>query len=365
MPADELQQPLNPAGPATNGPQAHARMDRSSSTFRTLITALSKLRKGGHYKGGEGVLNIVRIRESGRSCTGHPGSKYWFYSLCAIRGRPLPIMPMLIYIAYCVLVVELLIHKVPGYGDIIELKALIVPVQTLGLSLFLLLAFRTNSSYDRWWEGRKLWDGIASKSQDLGRMAVGWVAPKDKQLASEIIRWSIAFPVVAKSVLRGHGDLSELVSILPAHEIAALTKMGNRQSMVALKLTRLIQKASVHLTPAITNSMDNSVRGLLADVNSCMRIFQTSIPLAYIVHLRAFLVLWLGLLPFIFVSSMRHWAILVCAVIGYELLGFEDIGVEIEAPFGVDYNDLPLDQITSDLFTSLLEYLDELNQDED
>ncbi len=38
----------------------------------------------------------------------------------------------------------------------------------------------------------------------------------------------------------------------------------------------------------------------------------------------------------------------------------QDIGVEIEAPFGVDYNDLPLDQITSDLFTSLMEYLDEL-----
>lgn len=56
--------------------------------------------------------------------------------------------------------------------------------------------------------------------------------------------------------------------------------------MGLLEQMLVCDQASKDLTPAISNSMDNSTRGLLADVNSCMRIFQTSIPLAYIVHLR-------------------------------------------------------------------------------
>lgn len=47
-----------------------------------------------------------------------------------------------------------------------------------GLALFLLLAFRTNSSYDRWWEGRKLWDAINTKVQDMTRMAMGECKPQ-------------------------------------------------------------------------------------------------------------------------------------------------------------------------------------------
>lgn len=82
--------------------------------------------------------------------------------------------------------------------------------------------------------------------------------------------------------------------------------------------------------------MDTEVRNLLSALGSCSRLKHTPIPLAYVIHLRSFLVLWLGALPFIFAPEMHWWAIGVCIVVGYQLLGFEEIGVEIESPFGTD-----------------------------
>jgi predicted membrane chloride channel (bestrophin family) len=64
------------------------------------------------------------------------------------------------------------------------------------------MTFRTNSCYDRWWEGRKLWDAITHKCLDMGRVSQAWVAPKDPSAASEMVRLTIGFSVVAKKYLR-------------------------------------------------------------------------------------------------------------------------------------------------------------------
>ena len=71
-----------------------------------------------------------------------------------------------------------------------------------GTALFLLLAFRTNSCYDRWWEGRKLLDGITSKSLDLSRMALVFVAPVNQQLAHQMLSWVIVMAHAIKWNLR-------------------------------------------------------------------------------------------------------------------------------------------------------------------
>lgn len=75
------------------------------------------------------------------------------------------------------------------------------------------------------------------------------------------------------------------------------------------------------------------------------------------------MLLWLMVLPFAFLPTMGLWTILVCAVVGYQLLGFEDIGVEIEQPFGTDYNDLPIDQLGKMLVLQLTAILDKLESE--
>lgn len=91
-------------------------------------------------------------------------------------------------------------------------------------------------------------------------------------------------------------------------------------------------------------------------LGACERILKTKLPFAYIVHLRTFLVLWLLALPFVLVDLVQWGTIPVALAIMYALVGLEQIGVEIENPFGHDCNDLPLDSITDDtIMANLLE----------
>ena len=76
---------------------------------------------------------------------------------------------------------------------------------------------------------------------------------------------------------------------------------------------------------------------------------------------RSFLVLWLAAIPFVFVSSLQWLTIGFCVIVGYALLGFESFGVEIESPFGRDFNDLPVDKIASGIRSNLMAALDYAN----
>jgi putative membrane protein len=75
------------------------------------------------------------------------------------------------------------------------------------------------------------------------------------------------------------------------------------------------------------------------------------------------MVLWLAILPFAFMPAMGPWTVLLCGIVGYQLLGFEDIGVEIESPFGTDYNDLPVDSMQAAIFNNLIKCLAKVNEE--
>ncbi len=73
------------------------------------------------------------------------------------------------------------------------------------------------------------------------------------------------------------------------------------------------------------------------------------------------MVLWLMLLPFAFMPTMGLWTVALCIIVGYQILGFEDIGVEIESPFGHDFNDLPVDSLQAQIFNNLLQCLNSIS----
>jgi putative membrane protein len=78
--------------------------------------------------------------------------------------------------------------------------------------------------------------------------------------------------------------------------------------------------------------LEGHLREMVADLQSCARIVGTPMPFAYLVHLRSFVVLWLAALPFAFLPTIGPWSVLICAVVAYQLLGFEDIGEQQLAP---------------------------------
>src|SRR3954454_12305781 len=87
------------------------------------------------------------------------------------------------------------------------------PYEVAGAALGLLLVFRTNAGYERWWEGRKLWGGIVNQSRSLALTALAH-GPDDLDWRSRLVRWTAAFGHVSRRSLRRETDLPELIHLI-------------------------------------------------------------------------------------------------------------------------------------------------------
>jgi putative membrane protein len=99
------------------------------------------------------------------------------------------------------------------------------------------------------------------------------------------------------------------------------------------------------ITDIVQVSLDNNIQQLVDFVGGCERIRKTPLPFSYVVHLRRALIIYCFTLPFALVESFGWFTILDVLFVAYTFFGIEEIGVEIEGPFGNDENDLPMQDI--------------------
>lgn len=215
----------------------------------------------------------------------------------------------------------------------------------VGVALGLLLVFRTNSSYDRFWEGRKLWGGIVNETRNLVRSASVHLRA-EPELLQRLTRWTALFPWASMSVLRGDAQLVPRGIDLTPEERAA-EDAQHPALHVARQMTAAIVDARDRglITDRVHIALDQNVQLLVDYLGGCERIRKTPLPFAYVVHLRRALVIYCFTLPFALVETFGWFTVLDVLLVAYTFLGIEEIGVEIEGPFGHDDNDLPMEEI--------------------
>jgi len=227
----------------------------------------------------------------------------------------------------------------------------------VGTALFFLQTFRTNSAYSRWWDGRCLWDTLFMSSMSVARVIqAGGI--QSQRLSRRALRWTWSFLVTLQAALRYEADISDLKPLLAPSEYTDLVSLPRNQR-ATLCLQRLTEVWMAAQNPKVINGpADKEFEKLMQDLvrtsGSMHRIMHTPMPLAYITHLRSFLFIWLGCLPFIFMPTLHYITIAACIVIAYALLGMEALILEIETPFGRDFNDLPSDNYIADAVKTLL-----------
>lgn len=222
----------------------------------------------------------------------------------------------------------------------------LVPSLVLGL----LLVFRTNTSYERFWEGRKLWGNVVNLTRNLARQM--WVAiqekyPADHEAKITAIRLLPAFAIALKLHLRGEHPNSELTGLISDKQFAKLQTMNNPPLEIAFWIADYLQtqQAQHKLHPYQLAACLKALDGLVDTLGGCERILKTPIPLAYSIHLKQLLMLYCLALPFQMVDSVGWGTPFLVGLISFAVFGIEAIGIEIENPFGNDPNDLPLDAI--------------------
>ena len=224
----------------------------------------------------------------------------------------------------------------------------------IGVALGLLLVFRTNASFDRWWEGRKLLGGMVNRTRDLARQLAAYVPGDSRDDVDVSVRLLNAFFALAMHGLRDEKDLAAVGELLTADERKKLEPVKTRASVVLTWITARIDRLARDgkITDARLLAMDTNVTALVDFHSGCERIVRTPIPFAYAQHIKLFVTLFCFSVPFAIVDQMKTYTPIAAAIFAFALFGIDEIGVEIEDPFGYDDNDLPIDRIAATIKTS-------------
>lgn len=224
----------------------------------------------------------------------------------------------------------------------------VVPSIVLGL----LLVFRTNTAYERFWEGRKAWGTLVNTTRNLTRRI--WIfveeqSPRDRAHKKEALYLILAFAIATKLHLRQESISSELLELIDSCQYCALQEAPNAPLKIAFWIEDYLQQQYQHQRVDLyqVTTMNALLDALVDSLGICERILKTPIPLAYAIHLKQLLLIYCLLLPFQLIGEISYWTGPIVALISFTLFGIEEIGIEIENPFGRDHNDLPLDEICS------------------
>lgn len=224
----------------------------------------------------------------------------------------------------------------------------------ISTAMGMLLVFRTNASYDRWWEGRKLWGAMLNTCRNMARAASVHLDNGDALF--RVLRLTQAFPAAAMAHLRGKKWEPEH---LEADDLTNIALRSHTPTAICQRITYHldVERRAGRLNDFVFTTIDANNQQLIDIIGGCERIHKTPLPFAYVVHLRRALVIYCATLPIGLVEAFGWFAVPVTFLVAYVLLGIEEIGVEIEDPFEGDDNDLPLPAITENIQKSVGSYL--------
>jgi ion channel-forming bestrophin family protein len=274
--------------------------------------------------------------------------KEWFRYIFYFQKADtlLKLLPLIVTIGVYSAVIAYLLLVYFKVGADTDLKNISLMHSLLGFVISMLLVFRTNTAYDRWWEGRKQWGSLMNSSRNLSLKINGLLetsATNERSFYREMIP-NYAFAL--KNHLRGTYK-SEHFTDTPFYNKSSLILTEHIPNQIAAAIfakTLELQRAGTLLPEHIL--MLNSELESFTDVcGACERIKNTPIPLSYSSFIKKFIFTYCLTLPIGYVFSLHFLVIPFVMFVFYILASLEVIAEEIEDPFGEDSNDLPIERI--------------------
>ncbi|REC45474.1 bestrophin family protein [Chryseobacterium pennipullorum] len=271
--------------------------------------------------------------------------EHWFKMLFVWHGSVLPgLLPRLSLLFILSLGVVYL------HGMIFSLKIPLnpAPLTLFGFVLALFLGFRNNASYERFWEGRKLWGALLNTARSLTRQALTLKKQDDDRLlVPEFIGFLSAFIFALKHQLRSTDPYEDLKSRLQEPHLTTVMNTKYKPAVIMRLMAEWVQRGKdENAIDSIQQARFDENFDKLSDiVGGCERIISTPIPYSYRVLLHRTVYIYCFLLPFGLVDSLEWFTPLIVVFVAYTFVAFEAIADEIEEPFGTEANDLALNSM--------------------
>lgn len=264
------------------------------------------------------------------------------------RGTILPkVLPMIIMLMAVSMIAWALshyqlytVHHVPAVGFAI-----------FGVVLSIFLGFRNNACYDRWWEGRKLWGALIANTRHFSRdthflsQTERRAILVDMLIFVNLFRDRLRHQKLAADRFAGYLGLTHAET----HELNQLIKTHINAPQVILERIQIRLMNAVksgQISDIIYMSIQKHVVEMGNIQAGCDRISSTPLPLVYSVLLHRAVFCFCWMLPFGIESMLGMWTPFLVGLLAYMFLGLDELSKELEEPFGVADNDLPLDTMT-------------------
>ena len=244
-----------------------------------------------------------------------------------------------------------------AHGSLFSVKITLTPIPftLMGLPLAIFLGFRNTTAYDRYWEARKLWGELVLRTRNLTRQCLSLLdipaVPDPTRRAEDVrvrmLHRAIAFVHALRLQLRGQRDDALLQRWTTAPEFERVRAATNPADALMLAMGRDLGDCVRQrlIDPCLAAEIDQTLSALTAAAASCERIRNTPIPFSYTLLLHRTAYMYCFLLPFGLVDTTGFMTPFVVAIVAYTFFGLDALGDEIEEPFGLETNDLPLDTL--------------------
>lgn len=215
--------------------------------------------------------------------------------------------------------------------------------------LSIMIAFRVNTAYARWWEGRGLWGQLTNNARNLGFKFEAFIGLNQYPVFKECL---LRFPELLKYHLRRERDkCEELIGEIGLKYSSTdhLPNLVLKEMHKIINTCRIENKISLEQYLALSANLD-----AFADVlGGCEKILNTPVPLSFNVLIKQALFFYMLIFPFGWAGTFGFFVIPMIIVMIYVLWGLEALADELEDPFGYDDNDLPLDAMSATIAGNL------------
>ena len=282
--------------------------------------------------------------------------QHWLRMLFIWRGSVLSrILPQLGTVTILAVVVTIL------HGQLFNLKVPLtfVPFTLIGVALAVFLGFRNNASYDRYWEGRKLWGMILSESRTLVRQFLTLPQQTDATQQRHLVMTLVAIAYSLRHQLRNTDPSHDLQRLLPPELAQSMQSVRFIPNLLVLQVATLFQqyRRQQQFDPILAAQIEQPLAQITDGISGCERLSSTPLPYTYVVILHRTAYLYCFLLPFGLVDAIGWMTPIMVMFIAYTFFALEAVSDELEDPFGTSANDLPLDAICVMIETTLCEML--------
>ena len=241
-------------------------------------------------------------------------------------------------------------------------------ISVLGAALGILLGFRTNSAYARWWEARQLWGALVNSSRSLARQAIAFTRDLggEQQAAGERFAHDLVYAQMAfVHSLRCHlRKQSSWEAITPFLNEKVLTKLREEQNVPAAILQYMGEHTADGASKGLITEwrltrMDSTFTDLANVQGGCERIKNTPLPRQYDHYPELFVQAYCVLLPFVLVDELKLLTPIVTLAVGFVFLTLNRIGKNLEDPFENTVYDTPMTALSRTIEINLRQTLGE------